>query len=78
MNAGCNNPGTLLTLLTCRISHLFIVITGRFVYDRIFCGTFWAGEPDNIPASGSGDFRFYGIFYHCFKDICWVFSQGRD
>ena len=76
MNVGCNNTGALLTLLARCIPRHFIMIPGRFINDRIFCGAFWAGEPDNVPASGPGDFWFCGIFYHCFKDICGVFSQG--
>jgi hypothetical protein len=69
MHARSNNTGTQFALFTRRIACLFIMISRGFVDDRIFCGTSRAGEPDNIPASGSGNFRFYGIFYHCFKDL---------
>ena len=68
MHARGNDPGALLALLTCGISCLFVMIPGRFVDNSIFCRAFRTGEPDNIPASGSGNFRFYGVLYHCFKD----------
>ena len=68
MHAGSNDPGTLLALLACSIPCLFEMISRGFVDNRIFCRASGAGEPDNIPASGSGNFRFYGVFYHCFKD----------
>lgn len=69
MYAGCDNPGTLLTLLARGIPGLFVMIPGGLVDYSIFCGTFGAGEPDNIPASGSGNFGFYGVLYHCSKNI---------
>lgn len=69
MHTWSNNTGTHLALFARRIACLFIMISRGFVHNRIFCGTSGAGEPDNIPASGSGNFRFYGIFYHCFKGL---------
>jgi hypothetical protein len=66
-HAGSNNPGALLALLACCIPGLFIMIPRGFVDNRIFCGAGRAGEPDNIPASGSGNFRFYGVLYHWFS-----------
>ena len=71
INARGNDPGTLLALLTCGIPCLFVMIPGGFVDNRIFCRAVRAGEPNNIPASGSGNFRFYRVLYHCFKD-CWL------
>ena len=67
MHARSNDPGTLLALLARCIPCLFKMISRGFVDNRIFCGANWAGEPDHIPASGSGNFRFYGVLYHCFK-----------
>ena len=69
MHAGSNDPGTLLADLARCIPGLFIMIPRGFVDNGIFCGAAGAGEPDNIPASGSGNFRFYGDFYHCFTDV---------
>ena len=75
-HAGSNDPGTLLALFACCVPCLFVMIPGWFVDNGIFCRTGRAGEPDNIPASGSGNFRFYRVFYHCYKDSFMVFSQG--
>lgn len=69
MHAGSNDPGTHLALLACCIPFLFEMISRGFVDNGIFSGASGAGEPDDIPASGSGNLRFYGVFYHCFKDL---------
>ena len=76
MHAGSNDPRTFLALLTRCIPGLFIMIARGFVDYGIFCGAFGAGEPDNIPASGSGNLRFYGVFYHCFT-VFFVFCEGE-
>jgi hypothetical protein len=68
MHAGGNDPGALLAQLACSIPCLFVMIPWGFVDNCIFCRAIGAGEPDNIPASGSGNFGFYGVFYHYFKD----------
>jgi hypothetical protein len=69
MNVGSNDTGTLLAVLACSIPGCFIMIPRGFVDNGIFCGALRAGEPDDIPASGSGNFRFYGVLYHCFTDF---------
>jgi len=77
MHTGSNDPGPLLALLARCFPCLFIMIPRGFVDNGIFCGAIGAGEPDNIPASGSENLRFYGVLYHCFKDFLYVFSQGE-
>jgi len=69
VHVGSDDTGALFALLAGCIPRCFVVIPRGFVDNGIFCGALGAGEPDNIPASGSGDFRFYGVLYHCFKDL---------
>ena len=77
MHIGSNHTGTLLAVLAGSIPGCFIVIPRGLVDDRIFCGALGAGEPDDIPASGSGNFRFYGVLYHCFTDFNGGVRQGQ-
>jgi hypothetical protein len=74
MHVGGDDPGTLLAILARCIPCRFIMIPRGFVDNGIFCRAFGAGEPDNIPASGSGNFRFYGVFYHFFTVLMGVLS----
>jgi len=69
VHPGSDNTGTLLALFACSIPGLFVMIPGGFVDNGIFSGALGAGEPDNIPASGSGDLGFNRIFYHCFRKV---------
>jgi hypothetical protein len=75
-HAGSDDPGAFFTLLACCIPGLFIMIARGFVDNGIFCGAGGAGEPDNIPASGSGNLGFYGCVYHCFMDDLNGFFSG--
>jgi len=74
MHVGGDDSGALLALLARCIPSCFIMISRGFVDNGIFCRALRAGEPDNIPASGSGNFRFYGVLYHRFKDLMGVLS----
>ena len=58
MHVGSNDTGSFLALLAGSIPRSFVVLPRRFVDNGIFCRALWAGEPDNIPAAGSGNLGF--------------------
>ena len=58
MHVRSNDTGPFPALLAGSIPRGFVVIPRRFVDYGIFCRALRAGEPDNIPAAGSGNLGF--------------------
>jgi hypothetical protein len=54
---------------TGRLPGQLVMIAGGFIDDMVFSIALRAGEPDDIPGSCAGDFRFYGGFYHRCIDL---------